>query len=115
MLRRICVASLSIVGVTLGGCFLITGGTGGYTLAATEGGCESAAECPGDRGAQICCLSTSGSSCQMRPCGTHEVQLCSKSAECADAACVPQSCLLSGATIDIRACGVIPLVCMGED
>jgi hypothetical protein len=117
MWHRIVVGLVLTVGVTVTGCFLITGGTSGYTQAAAEGGCESAAECTKDGGAQICCLSatTGGSACQMGPCGTLEVQLCAKSAECDDVACIPQSCMLGVTELEIRACGSIPVYCAREN
>jgi hypothetical protein len=117
MLRRLVLASLSIPGVVASGCFLLTGSTSGYSLAAAEGGCESAAECENEGGgAQVCCLSaTLGASvCQESPCGTSAVQLCAKSAECPDAACLPQSCAFAGTEYPVRACGAIPL-CARED
>jgi hypothetical protein len=115
MRSRVALALLLGLAVIAAGCILITGGTGGYTLAGgAEGGtCESAAECDAGGGQpQICCLSlASGAACQVGPCGAQKVQLCAKSAECDDAACVPQSCMLDGVQLGLRACGVIPLLC----
>jgi hypothetical protein len=111
------------------GCFLVTGGTGGYTLAPPEAGictfdaaalglgdaltctCASIDECPKDAGPQFCCFgiqsaTSVGSSCQSTPCDAATgAQLCNTTAECVDATCTAQTCSFSVVTIPVRACG----------
>jgi hypothetical protein len=113
-------ALLSTAAVAVAGCFLITGSTSGYSQAQAEAGCEAAADCRGDGGAQssVCCFSvTSGAAaCQEAgPCGALEVQLCATHAECTQVECLPQSCTLAGTSLSIRACGSIPAICTPED
>jgi hypothetical protein len=111
---------------SIAGCFLVTGGTDGYQRAPQDGGsvgndasglvlgCVSAADCVGDGGAPICCLTPSASSfvadCQAAPCGgTFSIQLCKTNVECAgDASCTSQQCTYSGSVVTIEACGSIP-------
>jgi hypothetical protein len=111
MKGRLVLTALVTSAVAAGGCFLVTGSTSGYTQepSSSEGGCEGAADCTGDGGAQICCfISTSlSSTCQGAPCGAGNVQLCAKSAECTDAACTSQSCSIEGTSYEVRACGAI--------
>jgi hypothetical protein len=120
---------VTAVGTAVAGCFLITGGTSGYQLAPPEAGicsfdaaslglpvaiscaCASSADCVSDGGTKFCCFgqtdaTAAGSSCQTMPCdASTAIQLCKKTAECLDAACIPQTCSYSAVSIPVQACG----------
>lgn len=99
-------------------CVLVTGSTSGYSL--PEAGCSGAADCDD---AARCCLSLSVSAAgigtasvcqsgsQCRPVlplpGAPAIQLCERSAECADdAACLLQQCSPGdAASMAVTACG----------
>ncbi len=99
--------------VFVGGCLLVTGGTSGYSLLDSgSGSCMSAAEC--DAGS-VCCLdlssqSTSLSGTCLTSCVAALPQLCTTTAECADAgACVKQSCSGdsgTGLSVTLQLCGL---------
>jgi hypothetical protein len=125
-LARACIAAATAL-TALAGCVLITGGTGGYSLAAPEAGicgaydaaslgaivpitcsCASSADCT-DGGARFCCFglegtASVGSTCQAMPCDG-SLQLCQTTKECVDAECTPQTCSYSSLSIPVFACG----------
>jgi hypothetical protein len=126
--RRAPLLGVVASGVALVGCFVVTGSTDGYQRAPFDAGaadadgaavglslaCLSAADCPHDAGAQICCLvpsslTSAAAACQGAPCsGSFSVQLCKTSSECASASCISQQCAFAGATITLQACGSVP-------
>ncbi len=113
-------------GTAAAGCFLITGGTGGYELAPPEAGicsidagvtvtcaCASSSDCL-EGGRQFCCfgLSTTtlsaSSSCQATPCDAAAgPQLCKMSSECVDASCTLQTCSFDSLSIPVQICGTL--------
>jgi hypothetical protein len=123
-MRAASVVVVLLLAGLLARCVIFTGGTDGYQLEDSGAGpllgpdgggaCRKAAEC-GDAGL-ICCVVLSGTNlaaatsiCQSGPCtGQPPIQLCGKNAECAGGSCVLQQCSGGGATVSIKACGVIP-------
>jgi hypothetical protein len=115
------------IAVACASCFIVTGGTDGYTPRDAGGvgdldasgltlDCLSATDCI-DGGPQICCFAltsknSGATTCQTGACsGTVAVQLCAADAECGDAACLQQQCSAVGSTFTVRACGPVPLLC----
>lgn len=115
------------------GCFLVTGGTGGYTLAPPEAGvcsydasalgvtlscaCASKSDC--DAGTPFCCFGlgtgtssstiAAGSTCEKHACdAATTVQLCHQNSECVDAACIKQTCSYGEVPVPVQACGMLP-------
>jgi hypothetical protein len=85
----------------------------GTSCSGLSEGCDETADCSSG---SICCLVTSLSSasvaCQAGTAcagGIFSIQVCKTDAECDNAMpCVPQTCMLEGATVTIEACGSVP-------
>lgn len=116
MIRRLLAATL-LAGVSLAGCFLVTGSTDGYVASEAGGSpsCMSASSCADG---SVCCLVLTSSStslagtCQATCANAAYPQLCTTNAECGDAgACTKQSCTVDaggGVTVSVQACGTLP-------
>jgi hypothetical protein len=126
ILKRAPILGTLAFALAVGGCVLITGGTGGYTEgdAGADGSpfgdsgssCAAAANC---NAGQICCLSidpvtlSAVGSCEPGPTCAQKLQLCTTNAECGDAgasdggACVRQQCEFGGAPSTFSLCGQV--------
>ena len=119
------------VGSLVGGCMLFIGGTEGYSLVdsgaaeastavsctlMSDGGfclfsqCQSAGDCVGDAGGEVCCLgawSTSaiGTMCRSA-CAFSFMQVCKADDECGGKSCVYQGCTVGPDEVDLHVCGL---------
>ncbi|MEO7109851.1 MAG: hypothetical protein ABI183_05395 [Polyangiaceae bacterium] len=127
MRKILVVGAVTLSSMLVAGCFIITGGTDGYTSAphpsaSSDGApatCAPDAECIAltclgtsdcaDAG-QVCCLGSTGSglssSCQTKCVGP---QFCKGDTDCPNGgSCTSQSCSGNGLSVVIQACGTVP-------
>jgi hypothetical protein len=124
LIRALVVAGFAAASVLLGaGCFIFTGSTDGYDLAATDSGsADGAAACDPDATCiSLTCLGTSdcdggacclvevgggiGSACQTSCVGP---QFCKGNGDCTGESCTSQSCTSNGVSVVVNACGSVP-------
>jgi hypothetical protein len=121
------VGAVMLSSALVAGCFIITGGTDGYTSApnpsaSSDGGaatcapdatcvsltCLGTSDCA-DAG-QVCCLGSAGgglsSACQSKCLGP---QFCKGDSDCPNGgSCTSQSCSGGGVSLIVQACGTVP-------